>query len=342
MSPMPPPPAAPVAPYLVSVSRVTLDGSNTSGASFLLENLTTGGSVPAIISNEADSNIIIDLADASGDVWEIGDSIKITATKSGYSQATAPHTIASGDNGMWDFGTISISTWSGSTVTELSTHQKKLYMPYELYHDIQNTATSPNITVTGKKPHADVIASSGHKLKRTRVYINGVRATITEVALSTNDTVISVSDTIVSGDNVHIFLAATVGTLANNTTVGKFPFAKLQVAQKYSVASNTNKQSGCGSTRIHRISYVGKGAATLAFIRHGNTNMKNFILAAKNSKFLMFIIKDTTDAANTTYEVLHECRVQNCTRGTQATNAKGSEIADVISLTFVPDVSPTT
>jgi hypothetical protein len=340
---MPPPPAAPVASYLASVERVTLDGSNTTGASFVLENVTTGGSVPAIISNETDSNIIIDLADASGDVWEIGDIIKITATKSGYSQATATHTIASGDLGMWDFGVISISTWSGSTVTEISTYQKELYEFYELYHEERTdiAAAGVSFSVVGKLAHADVLTAT-YSAKRTRVYINGVRATVTTVANNGADTDITVSETIVLGDEVDIFLACTTGTLSNNTTLGKIPLVELQVMQAWDATLNVAEQEVCGTDMVDETEYAADGRIELGILRRGNTNMKNFISAKENKKYLMIIVKDTTDPANTTYDVLHECRVDTYGRGTQAIDAKGGEIMDPVSLIFVPPVAVTT
>lgn len=227
-------------------------------------------------------------------------------------------------------------------MTEISTYQKELYEFYELYHDKQITATSPDITVTGKKPHADVIAATGHKLKRTRVYINGVRATVTEVALSTNDTVITVSDTIVSGDEVDIFLAATTGTLENNTTTGKIPLVELQVAQMYGVASDVAEQEACGTDRVDETEYAADGMISVGILRRGNDNMKNFISAKKNKKYLMIIVKDTTVAASPTYDILHEVRVATYARGTQAIDAKGGEIMDPVTFIFVPDVHVTT
>lgn len=220
-------------------------------------------------------------------------------------------------------------------MTDISTSKDELYEFYELYHDVQITATSPDLTVTGKKPHADVIASSGHKLKRTRVYVNGKRATVTEVALSTNDTVITVTDTIVSGDSVDIFLAATVGTLENNTTVGKFPIVELQVMQGYGAKSNTFKQPGCGTERMESIAFAADGMITLGLNRRGNDNMKNFISARKNKKYLMIIVKDTTTTA--TYDILHEVRVASYGRATRALDAEGGKITDTVTFSFVPD-----
>jgi len=227
-------------------------------------------------------------------------------------------------------------------MTDITTYKKELYEVYELHHAVQTTATSPTLTVTGKKPHADVIASSGHKLERTRVYVNGKRATVTAVALNVNDTDITVSDTIVSGDEVDIFLAATTGTLENNTTSGKIPLIELQVMQEYGVASNTADQEACGTERMEETEYATDGMIVLGLHRRGNDNMKNFISARKNKKYLMIIVKDTTDSANTTYDVLHEVRVESYGRGTRAINAKGGEVIDPVTFNFVPDVAVTT
>lgn len=227
-------------------------------------------------------------------------------------------------------------------MTDISTYKDEVYEIYELYHDVQVTATSPTITVTGKKPHADVIAATGHKLERTRIYINGVRATITEVALNVNDTDITVSDTVVSGDTVDIFLAATVGTLENNTTVGKIPLIELQVMQGYGATSNTFKQPGCGTERTESLAFAADGMIALGLNRRGNTNMENFISARKNKKYLMIIVKDTTDSGNTTYDILHEVRVVSYGRASRALDAEGGKITDTIAFSFVPDVAVTT
>ena len=226
-------------------------------------------------------------------------------------------------------------------MTDISTYKKELYVVYELVHDEQDDATSPTLTVTGKKPHADVIAASGHKLERTRVYVNGERATVTEVALSTNDTVITVSDTIAVGDEVDIFLAATTGTLENNKLLGKIPLIELQVMQEYGVASNTADQEACGTGRMEETEYAADGMIVLGLHRRGNDNMKNFISARKNKKYLMIIVKDTTVSASPTYDILHEVRVESYGRGTRAIDAKGGEVIDPVTFTFVPDVEVT-
>jgi len=229
-------------------------------------------------------------------------------------------------------------------MVDISTYKDEVYEIYELYHDVQTTATSPTLTVTGKKPHADVIAATGHELKRTRVYVNGVRATVTEVALSGsgNDTEITVSDTIVSGDSVDIFLATTTGTLSNNTTSGKFPLVELQTMQDYGATSNTFKQPGCGTERKESVAFAADGDITLGMNRRGNTNMQNFALARKNKKYLMIIVKDTTDAANPTYDVLHEARVASYGRAAEANDSQRGVVTDTITFSFVPDAAIST
>lgn len=226
-------------------------------------------------------------------------------------------------------------------MTDITTYRTERYDIYELYHDVQITATSPTITVTGKKPHADVIAATGHKLERTRIYINGVRATITEVALNINDTDITVSDTVVSGDTVDIFLAATVGTLKNNTTSGKLPLVELQVMQGYGATSNTFNQPGCGTERTESLAFAADGMIALGLNRRGNDHMENFISARKNKKYLMIIVVDTTEASDT-YDILHEARVASYGRATQAVDAEGGKVTDTITFSFVPDAAVTT
>jgi len=226
-------------------------------------------------------------------------------------------------------------------MVDISTYKDEVYEIYELYHDTQITATSPTVTVAGKLPHADVIAATGHKLERTRVYVNGTRNAITEVAASGADTAITVAGTVVSGDTVDIFLATTTGTLSNNTALGKFPLVELQTMQDYGATSNTFKQPGCGTDRTESIAFAADGDITLGMNRRGNVNMQNFALARKGKTYLMIIVKDTT-AASPTYDILHEARVASYGRATRALDAEGGKVTDTITFTFVPDAVVTT
>jgi hypothetical protein len=225
-------------------------------------------------------------------------------------------------------------------MTEISTYQKELYEFYELVHDEQNTASGTTVTVTGKQAHADVLTATYSPL-RTRVYINGARATISGVANNGADIDITVSETIDLGDEVDIFVACTTGTLSNNGSLGKIPLVELQVMQTWDATLNTAEQEVCGSDMVDETEYAADGMVELGILRRGNTNMKNFISANENKKYLMIIVKDTTDPANTTYDILHECRVDTYGRGTQAIDAKGGEVMDPVTLVFVPPVSVT-
>ena len=230
-------------------------------------------------------------------------------------------------------------------MVDISTYKNEVYEIYELHHEVQTNASGAGpstITVTGKKPHADVIASSGHKLKRTRVYINGARATVTAVALNGSDTDITVSEAIVSGDSVDIFLATATGTLYNNAATGKFPLVELQTMQDYVATSNTFKQPGCGTERKESIAFAADGNITLGMNRRGNAHMQNFALARKNKTYLMIIVKDTTNAANTTYDVLHEARVASYGRAAEANDSQRGVVTDTITFSFVPDVAVST
>ena len=225
---------------------------------------------------------------------------------------------------------------------EVTTYKKKLYEIYELYHDVQTTASGVVLTVTGKKPHADVIAVAGDKLKWTRVYVNGVRKTVTAVALNVNDTDITVTGAITSGDIVDIYLAATVGTLSNNTTTGKIPLIEPQIAENYATASNKFEQLSHGTNKSDTITLSSRGGGTLAIARRGDADLKNFILARKNKKYLMIIVKDTADSANTTYDVLHEARLLGYGSGEQARNDKSGIVTISVPFRFVPGVPMST
>lgn len=222
-------------------------------------------------------------------------------------------------------------------MVEASVYKDRLNIFYEVYRDTQNSATSPIITITGKLPHADVVASSGWKLELTQVHVNGVRANITQVAANGADTDIMVSDTIVSGDNVDILLATSTGTLANNTLTGKFPMVEVQALQKYSVASNKFNQVQCGSGRQENRRFEAAGEALLGIIRRGNKNLKNFVTARKNGTNLMILVKDSANS-DIVYDILHEVRVKKYQRLTQAINTEAGVITDVIKFRFTSQI----
>ena len=101
-----------IKPFTVRVLKVTDGGADVANAGFVLENETTGGSVPSRNSDQSDSNFAINLADASGVDWTVGDTIKITATK-GAKIGVRTHSIVPGDNGKFDFGIVTIAGGGG-------------------------------------------------------------------------------------------------------------------------------------------------------------------------------------------------------------------------------------
>ena len=227
-------------------------------------------------------------------------------------------------------------------MTDLSTYRDELYEFYELHHVIKTGVAGTSIIVSGKLPHADVIALSGHALKRTRVYVNDEPATVVGVDISGGtDTEITVADTITLGDSVEIFLATSTGTLQNNALTGKFPVTAEQLAQRYAAESNELEIGACGSEQFETVRFSDEGEGIIAFKRQGNANMQNFILAKENGVYLMIIVKDTTDAANTTYDILHEVEVASYARGTQAQSNKKGLIADTFEFDFVPPTAVT-
>lgn len=232
-------------------------------------------------------------------------------------------------------------------MVDISTYKNEVYELYELYHDVQTTASGTALTVSTKRPHADVIADVAvpaevHMLERTRVYINGARATVSKVVDADPNTTITISPAADTGDTVGIFLAARTGTLANNQSLGKFPLVELQTMQDYGATSNTFKQPGCGTERTEAMSFAADGDITLGLNRRGNTNMENFIAARSGKVYLMIIVKDTTVPASPTYDVLHEARVSSYGRATRALDAEGGKVTDTITFSFVPDVAVST
>ena len=218
----------------------------------------------------------------------------------------------------------------------LSTYLDELYEFYELHHVIKTDVSGTTITITGKLPHADAISSSGHRLHRTQIFVNNTYNAVEEVAASGADTEITVADTITLGDSVEIFLATSTGTLQNNALTGKFPVTAEQLAQRYAAESNELEIGACGSEQFETVRFSDEGEGIIAFKRQGNANMQNFILAKENGVYLMIIVKDTTDAANTTYDILHEVEVASYARGTQAQSNKKGAIADTVEFDFMP------
>ena len=111
--------AFPQPPYLVRVQKVVQSGIDISGASIKLENITKATDTTEI-SNESDSNITINLADL-GD-WDVGDSLKVTATYDGNSAAST-HTVAAGDGGAWNVGSLEI----GGDVLDITDYKTESY-----------------------------------------------------------------------------------------------------------------------------------------------------------------------------------------------------------------------
>ena len=96
----------PQAPYNIRVPSVVADGNPVSGVTITLHNITKSTNT-AKTSSESNSNITINLAEC-GD-WDIGDVIYVEAEYDGNIMPSAPHTVVSGDNGRFDFGTLDIS-----------------------------------------------------------------------------------------------------------------------------------------------------------------------------------------------------------------------------------------
>lgn len=227
-------------------------------------------------------------------------------------------------------------------MTEISTYKHELYEFYELNHSTQTAASvTTTITVAALRPHADVIASSGGALKRTRVYVNGKLNAVTEVADADPNTTITVTDALAIGDAVDIYLATTTGSLQNNGSTGKLPATCDQLAQDYAAVSNEEDVGAGGTERTETVRYSDDGNGTIMFKRQGNFNMQNFILARKNKKYLMIIVKDTTVPATPTYDILHEVRIASYARGTEAGRGRKAMIIDTFEFTFAPPVSMT-
>lgn len=80
---MPPPPGAPIAPYIITVSGVTLSGvGDVTGTQFTFDNVTKSTQF-IISSSESDSNISVNLA-SIGD-WDDGDTVTVQADYITYS-----------------------------------------------------------------------------------------------------------------------------------------------------------------------------------------------------------------------------------------------------------------
>lgn len=98
-------------PYNIRVTSVTVDGSPVSGAVITLYNSTKSTNT-AKTSNETNSNITINLSEC-GD-WTVGDIICVKASYGGDVASSSNHTTATGDNGRFEFGTIAITSGTGT------------------------------------------------------------------------------------------------------------------------------------------------------------------------------------------------------------------------------------
>jgi len=69
---------------------------------------------------------------------------------------------------------------------------------------------------------------------------------------------------------------------------------------------------------------------------YGNAYLAGF--AAAHGKYLMIIVKDTSDPSNTTYDILHEVRVGTYRRAVEAKDAQTGVVVDLIECRFTPTV----
>jgi len=107
MPPMPPPPSAPIKPYILT-GKVQYHGSNVSGAKIWITNETVAGS-GSLTSTQSDSNFAHNIANISA--WTNGNIILIAATHNGR-RGQKRVTVNSSNFGE-DIGTIALKAHWG-------------------------------------------------------------------------------------------------------------------------------------------------------------------------------------------------------------------------------------
>ncbi len=193
-----------------------------------------------------------------------------------------------------------------------------------------------DLKVVGKLAHADVIGT-GEEVARTRVYIDGVQATITEVALNVADTDITISGGVTEGEWVEIYLCATTGTLPSNATTGKLTLPSKQAAFTFDSTGDTLETGGLGTASKDTYVFATAGSATLALETKNSISLKDFTSARLNNKFVSLVIKDTSQTADE-FRILNACNVTDIGQNVINTDNVRGILMTTYGFGFKPEV----
>ncbi len=220
-----------------------------------------------------------------------------------------------------------------------ATYKDILVEMYEQYNDNHSVSaaeeTAGDIKVVGKLAHADVIGT-GEEVGRTRVYIDGVQATITEVAINVADTDITISG-LVEGQYAEIYLACTTGTLPSNATTGKLTLPSKQAAFTFDSTADTLETGGLGTASKDTYVFATAGSATLALETKNSTSFKDLTQARLTNKFLSLVIKDTSQAADE-YRIMNACNVTDIGQNVINTDNVRGILMTTYGFGFKPEV----
>jgi len=185
----------------------------------------------------------------------------------------------------------------------------EIYEQHNEEHSVTSSeAAAGKLTVSGKQAHADAVGTTTEVL-RTRVYIDGVRATITEVANVSSDIEITISaPTLTLNQLAEIYVPTTTGSLTSNATSGKLTLPTKQVSQEYNVRGDELRTGGLGTKAKDTYVFATSGDITIGLEKKNSTALKDMTDAMENNVFLSLVIKDT-HASSAEYRILNAANV---------------------------------
>ena len=225
-----------------------------------------------------------------------------------------------------------------------SIFEDEVYQFYQTHHVKQAGVIGNDVTIAGKLPHVDAVASlSEDSCQMTVVLINGVKGEVTTVAIdNVTDTKITLTEAMVTSDVIEVFLPTTTGTLPGNATTGKLSLPQMQNMQAYGATGNTISRPTCGSKEKRQITFAADGTITLGLDRYGNSAMKDFAAAEDDDDvWLLIRVKDVSEGetgADVKYDLLRQVQITGYGRSGQAVVTERGIVTDSITASFVPPV----
>jgi len=217
-----------------------------------------------------------------------------------------------------------------------TTYEDRVYDFYECAYDKQTGLTGNDVVLVAQG-HADSDATTGIVLKRTRVYVNGVREDATAVATVTTTTTVTVTSTLVASDTVEIYHAVATGT-TGIATAGKLARPLIQTAQNYRATGESVKRAGCGTKMKRTFVFAAGGELSLGIDKQDNTALAAFALAQENETWLVTVITDTSSgSAKTT--ILNEVKVVEYGESVTADESVRGIEQEMVTFGFTPPVS---